>query len=714
MYFVNNLISYHESLRQDKFKPIRDEISKLLNAFNEQQNKQQLTKKILDDTIQYLFDYFIQNKDYIALYSDNSSKVLRLLHNLQLANYIVENKHLFNDRNLYEMVTVALLHNLPIYQINKCLDLIVFKYCQRFQDSFKARLLNDKNLANATEQQINMLYEKKNKENNDLFPGNVRQIFFILSMFKKYKEDDCPIIANYEYDEFLKARFIYNKHENNKDFVMLLLFDAMVSAKNLGDQEIHSEVMVYDVLRFISLIFSGEYKLGTANEIKFSKEITGELRRRTVALRKANPRYKKILELIKNKLQVDYFDLFDLSKDFLNEQLMMAYDKAIEQKLIDEEAISYVEDRIKDIEKIIKNLKEGKNIKDLVAFRIICRSMEDAWRVKKLFDQLLGLKENKTRFKDFNKNPKENGYSDVLHCTYENVLGIKDKEGNVLKKVPIEIQFVGGEEAHVNNQRGETTDHTTYYSHGYKKIELKENFIFIESENATRVFGRKGFFYKLSKEQRVLDVICELISTAQNGLPKKLDVYIKNHGKLNKLGNSSIIYNYNYQLQPGDILVFKQEANIDKEIVDNYWLVEHRKMIDKLSRKRSTPINLALEIIQSTEMTDTYKFNIPPASNYATLIKYLSDTKEIKLPNRFRIQERSPGTFKYRDVKDIRQIPDIDAKILITHRKKGENHANFNIKDFSFLKELDKYCDPEILQKIKEMLAGQNKDNLLN
>ena len=128
--------------------------------------------------------------------------------------------------------------------------------------------------------------------------------------------------------------------------------------------------------------------------------------------------YKTAIKEIENKLEI------------LKEEAKLFYDYDL---------IDYINTRLKTPESIIKKMKNRqleytykemiKNINDIAGIRIICIKKEDIYNIRKLIENLPGIRILKE--KDYIRNPKPSGYSsyhmiiDVPVCLSQRIIYVE-------------------------------------------------------------------------------------------------------------------------------------------------------------------------------------------------------------------------------------------------------------------------------------------------
>lgn len=562
-------LSYQEAIQVGKYPEVSRLVSQLQNKV-----KIKYIISIFNDVIAKVFEYFqLRGEDLIDKETGRSLHYLE--HNLHAALEAIEHSYLFRDKNqLYTVVFLLLVHNLDKDSAKAIVGYAQKKYEERFGEELaritkiKPQLFSD----DITQGQREEYFTLEKQKYYQKLPFNIEEGFSLHQKFREYRHLS-QIINKPDLDNFSKARLLYSRFKNNKELLYIILIDTISGIKYLANESRQKVATSYLTLKFLSMILSREYEMFSKQQILLEKIWVHELQNAYFEIN-STPEEKDFLAEFKARTGVNYFDLYDLGKEFIKDSLIITLKQKIESGEIAQNSVFMIEYRIKSLDRFFKKKEENRNINDLVAFRIVCDNLQDAYAVKSILDadQLNG----KEILPEFTANKRqwiEKGYKNAIHSSYQNVL---------LNKIPIEIQYIGGKEAHIENQRGEKTDYLTVYAVSVgKDVKLDKDLIYVSCAEKCNFISKKfqGAFYEYSEKKDLYDILFDLLrEKGLEDLPKRLSAHI-----ITKDGLSSQSISFDkkrYKIKPGEVIVFDSKnvapSNLQAELKKRKNLILHR------------------------------------------------------------------------------------------------------------------------------------------
>lgn len=468
--------------------------------------------KFIIDEVQ---EAFKQEKNRWSITLKDNKVVSRTVHNVQVLEELFNYSELFIDDSLanftsaekiFDVVLLALLHNLPVE-----------KKCQ-IMESFK-------------------------KEYSNYLGGDIKtKIDNFEKLYVDYRrisQDYTGILQNNKLDEVDKAKLFYAALQDKRRVAYLKLIDQVATANNLSHDDPNKSAAVFYSLMNASCMFGFSYKPDTNKHFILEKNIPKILQ--DAYAENNRDRYQSVISRIEHEFKVDYFELYPLVFDYINNKLLVSLRNMQKEGELAKLGISSnisIHFRRKELARIEEKLKKQRHFYDLVGLKIRfdddlseAQSYKMAFQLNALLSSYF-FKKPLRNPKDYFTDPKKNGYKNVIHASYEE---------QIPGKVPVEIQIVSKKDD-IANQYGKETNHFIY-SGKLSDPEIKEKIVYIETGNSGLAIGTK----KHNKDNGIVDlgVNGDLFDALYDLLKKNdIDIYhmdshyyfeIKNNGKYERL-----------------------------------------------------------------------------------------------------------------------------------------------------------------------------------
>lgn len=504
----NKIITY----KQHKIPVSSGEINKARKALTKLLGKKH--KKLLKNIVAEVYNYHAQNsKNYLSKTTGRNK--MKTTHNLQLA---LELTQFFSSSdwqkdeamliNIFPLAIFSLVHNLPEsiaenilkaggLTSSNIIHIKTMKYFQLFEDFNKnlVPIINISSLNNYLKAQfllcryqnnlefayfilldkVTGLKEMASVELKTTATQYLTMKFVSLILFRRHHKQNFhksfkihKIMEKEWIELFEKGYFAWNASIEELAIIQKLktLKKNSLSLKN-GDYEIHT-VTREDGEKYFQII-----KLAPDKKDYIDKFIKYDEHKLNLLLETDGFSPEERLNITQVLCGIDYFKLYNLGKSFIENILIPELKDQINifnilknQELINfDKDIIDIEFRIKSLDRIVEKQDEKRNLSDLVGIRIICKDITIAKYLHGFICSFLKPKKHEEIRK-----PKLSGYGSVLHTDYKNAL---------FDLLDVEIQFVGGLQAHIENQYGKG-DHLVYSNKVSKDFSLDSDLIYIE------------------------------------------------------------------------------------------------------------------------------------------------------------------------------------------------------------------------------------------
>ncbi len=509
--------------------------------------------KFISEIIARVYKYSAENEQEELLISKEKEPMPRAEHRLQTALAILKNEEFFpNVEILFNLFVFALVHNMPEADAREILE---------------TAMPNAENL-----------------------PLNPFKVMDYMDAHRDYRNNIFPFIKRGDFDNFIQSRFLISRYKAKPEFLYFILLDTLAGINYLAPENLKDVGPSYLVIKNMSLILGNKEEMHTPKHETLEKDWVSKIQQAYAAL-SLTKEYKLLEEAFERKFGIAYTRLCELGEKVFKETLIVFLQELIEGKpatetcraqppMLKKSDIIAVEFRIKSLERIELKAEKQRSLTDIIGYRIICADMQTAIILQELIQYLpISCEEDYDRFKIyFYKPDKKTGYRDAMHCTY--YIEIEDEI------IPVEIQYVGGRQVNIENQRGANSDYITRYAKLCRPGELTNDLIYL-AENSKQLpeHFESNIFREISPDWDVYDLLAGFLKNLDpDKWPKRLGVQLLKPGE-----TSFTDLRLTDKVKPGSILRFTSRHDFTQ--------VSKSELQRRIAREEQKKIAPLMEIV---------------------------------------------------------------------------------------------------------------------